>query len=64
MDAVMHDLREMLDVDVCGWVPNEAYAETRELARTIKEQVVDGAEADEKERIRDNFPFDDFDEGA
>jgi hypothetical protein len=64
MDVVMHDLREMLDVDVYGWVPNEAYAETRELARTIKEQIVDGAEADEKERIRDNFPFDDFDESA
>ncbi|GES61237.1 kinase-like protein [Aspergillus terreus] len=42
MDAVMHDLREMLDVDVSGWVPNEAYAETRELARTIKERCRGG----------------------
>lgn len=64
MDAVMDQMRQTLDVDVNGWVPNEAYAATRELARTIKERMVEAADVQEKEGIRNNFPFDDFDENG
>jgi hypothetical protein len=51
-------------VDVYGWVSNDAYTTTRELARTIKERMIEAADVQEKEGIRNNFPFDDFDENG
>ncbi|KAF1962350.1 kinase-like protein [Byssothecium circinans] len=60
MDAVMDQMRETLGVDVYGWVPNEEFAATRELARHIKERMIDAADAAEKDGVRNHFPFDDF----
>lgn len=64
MDGIMDQMRKTLDVDVYGWIPNEAYTATRELARTIKERMIEAADVQEKEGIRNNFPFDDFDENG
>jgi hypothetical protein len=64
MDAIVDQMRKTLGVDVDGWVSNDAYTTTRELARTIKERMIEAADVQEKEGIRNNFPFDDFDENG
>lgn len=62
MDTMMDQMRETLRVDVYGWVPNEDFTATRELAQDIKERMVAAADPAEKDGIRNHFPFDDFDE--
>lgn len=64
MDTIMDQMRKTLGVDVYGWVSNEEYTTTLKLARTIKERMIEAADVQEKEGIRNNFPFDDFDENS
>jgi hypothetical protein len=59
MDAMM---RETLGVDVYGWVPNEEFVATTEMAQNFKERMIAAADAADKDGIRNHFPFDDFDE--
>jgi hypothetical protein len=63
-DAMMDQIRETLGVDVYGWVPNEDFTATRELAQNLKEQMIAAADPAEQDGIRNHFPFDDFDEGG
>ncbi|RMZ83596.1 hypothetical protein DV738_g948, partial [Chaetothyriales sp. CBS 135597] len=62
MDTMMDEMRKALGVDVYGWVSNEDFASTKEMARNIKAQMIEAADPAEKDGIRHHFPFDDFDE--
>lgn len=62
MDEVMGQMREAIGTDITGWVPNERYSASKELAGTIKQQMIEQADPAERDGIRNHFPFDDFDE--
>lgn len=57
-------MRGILGVDVYGWVPNEEFTATKEMARDVKGQMIEAADVAEKELIRNHFPFDDYDENS
>ncbi|KAF7125526.1 hypothetical protein CNMCM5793_001765 [Aspergillus hiratsukae] len=62
-DTAMDQMRNVLGVDVLGWVPNEEYEATKAMAREIKAKILEAAETDEDRiGIQNHFPFDDFDE--
>lgn len=62
MDVMMDQMRETLGVDVYGWVPSEEFEASKELARDIKERMIEAADPADKDGIRNHFPFDDYDE--
>jgi hypothetical protein len=62
MDTMMDQMRETLGVDVYGWVPDEDFMATKELARNIKERMIEAASAADEDGIKNHFPFDDYDE--
>lgn len=62
MDAMMDEMRDSLGIDVYGWAPNEDFECTKKLVQSIKERMIESADLREKEGIKNNFPFDDFDE--
>lgn len=62
-DTAMDQMRNVLGVDVLGWVSNEEYEAAKEMAREIKAKMLEAAETDEDRiGIQNHFPFDDFDE--
>ncbi|GIK00090.1 phosphotransferase enzyme [Aspergillus viridinutans] len=64
-DVAMDQMRNVLGVDVMGWVPNEEYEAAKATAREIKAKMIEAAETDEDRiGIRNHFPFDDFDENS
>ncbi|RMD41469.1 hypothetical protein DV735_g3650, partial [Chaetothyriales sp. CBS 134920] len=62
MDTMMDEMRQAIGVNVVGWVSNEDFASAKEIARKIKQQMIEAADPADRDGIRDYFPFDDFDE--
>lgn len=55
--------RDAIGVGPEGWVPSAQYEEAKERGRKLKADALDAAESDEeRERIREHWIFDDFDE--
>ncbi|PGH10480.1 hypothetical protein AJ80_07523 [Polytolypa hystricis UAMH7299] len=64
-DVAMDQMRHILGVDVLGWVPNDEYEAARETAREMKAKMLEAAETPhEVTGVKDQFPFDDFDENT
>lgn len=64
-DVAMDQMRDVLGIDILGWVPNDEYETAKEKAREIKAKMLDAAETDEDRiGIQNHFPFDDFDENS
>ncbi|PKY06504.1 kinase-like protein [Aspergillus campestris IBT 28561] len=64
-DAAMDHMRQILNIDIQGWVPNEEYPAARDKASEIKARMLEAAETPEEvTEIGEQFPFDDFDEGG
>jgi hypothetical protein len=58
-------MRDVLNVDILGWVPNEEYKAAREKAGQIKARMLEVAETSRDiTAAQEHFPFDDFDEKA
>lgn len=62
MGATMDEMRDSLGVDIYGWVPNEEFTTTRELARNIKERMIEAADPADKDGVRDHSPFEDYED--
>ncbi|KAH1668119.1 hypothetical protein KXV52_005667 [Aspergillus fumigatus] len=64
-DVAMDQMRNVLGIDILGWVPNDEYEAAKEKASEIKAKMLEAAETDEDRiGIQNHFPFDDFDEGS
>ncbi|RHZ63626.1 putative sensor histidine kinase/response regulator [Aspergillus thermomutatus] len=64
-DLAMDQMRNVLGVDILGWVPSDEYEAAKELAREIKAKMLKAAETNEDRiGIQNHFPFDDFDENS
>lgn len=62
-DTAMEQTRNVLGVDILGWVPNDEYEAAKEMAREIKVKMLEAAETrGDITGIQNHFPFDDFDE--
>lgn len=61
----METMRDMLGVDIQGWVPNELYEFTIKNVRRVKAALADDCEGqDDVIALKEHFPFDDFDESG
>ena len=61
----MGTMRDMLGIDIQGWVPNELYEFTMENVRRVKAALADNCEdQDDVIALKEHFPFDDFDESG
>lgn len=59
----MGTMRDMLGIDIQGWVPNELYEFTMENVRRVKAALHENCEGqDDVIALKEHFPFDDFDE--
>ena len=59
----LETMRDMLGVDIQGWVPNDQYEFTMENVRRVKAALADSCEGkDDVIALMEHFPFDDFDE--
>jgi hypothetical protein len=59
----MEEMRDVLGVDVLGWVPNEEYEAAKEKACEVKARMLEVAETPKHiTAAQDHFPFADFDE--
>ncbi len=57
-DASSQRLRDLVGVNIDGWVPLEGYEEALEKAATIKAQMLASAETREERReVEENWPF-------
>ncbi|PYH75396.1 kinase-like protein [Aspergillus uvarum CBS 121591] len=64
-DIAIEEMRNILEVDVLGWVPNDDYDAVKGMAHNMKTRMLEAAETPEDViGVRDHFPFDDFDEVA
>ncbi|KKK25465.1 hypothetical protein AOCH_004383 [Aspergillus ochraceoroseus] len=64
-DIAMEQMRNVLGVDILGWVPNDEYEATKAMAREIKAKMLEAAETDDDVTgVQNHFPFDDFDENS
>lgn len=64
-DTAMEEMRDVLGVDILGWVSNDDYDATKAMALDIKAKMLEAAETPEDViGVQDHFPFDDFDENA
>ena len=64
-DTAMVQMQLALGVDVLGWIPNDNFEATKELAQEMKSKMLEAAETEHDiTAVRDHFPFDDFDEHA
>ncbi|KAL2851851.1 kinase-like domain-containing protein [Aspergillus pseudodeflectus] len=62
-DVVMEEMRDVLGVDILGWVPNEEYEAAKEKDREVKARMLEVAKTPRDiTAAQDHFPFDDFDE--
>ena len=61
----MGTMRDMLGIDIQGWVPNELYEFTMENVRRVKAALADNCEGQHDViALKEHFPFDDFDESG
>ncbi|RHZ55477.1 hypothetical protein CDV55_103246 [Aspergillus turcosus] len=64
-DTAMDQMREVLGVDVLGWVPNNEFEAAKQMAAEIKAKMLEAAETGEDRiGIQNHFPSDDFDENS
>ncbi|EER42917.1 phosphotransferase enzyme family protein [Histoplasma capsulatum H143] len=64
-DTAMEQMRNVLGVDVLGWVPNGGYKAAREMARDMKAEMLEAAETrGDVSGVQNHFPFDDFNENS
>lgn len=64
-DVAMEEMRDILGVDIFGWVPNDNYGAAKEMAGVMKAKMLEMAETPRVlSEVEDHFPFDDFDEHA
>ncbi|PYI30386.1 kinase-like protein [Aspergillus indologenus CBS 114.80] len=64
-DIASEEMRNILGVDLLGWVPNDDYDAVKKVAHDMKTRMLEAAETSEDRiGVRDHFPFDDFDEVA
>ncbi|KAL4981480.1 kinase-like domain-containing protein [Aspergillus falconensis] len=62
-DTAMEQMRNVLGVDILGWVPNDEYEAVKEMAREMKAKMLEAAETrGDVTGVQNHFPFDDFDE--
>jgi hypothetical protein len=62
-DTAMEQMRNVLGVDILGWVPNDEYEAAKEMAREMKAKMLEAAETrGDVAGVQNHFPFDDFDE--
>jgi hypothetical protein len=61
-DVSSQRLRDLVGVNVDGWVPSEEYEDAVHRAAAVKSQMLTAAETDrERREIGENWPFDDND---
>ena len=59
-DALSQRLRELVGVNIDGWVSQEGYEDAVGSAATIKAQMLAATETDEEKReVEENWPFHD-----
>jgi len=60
----LEEMREMLDTDSLGWVPDDKHLErSKAIAQSIKTGMLEHSDTEiERIAMRDHFPFDDHDE--
>ncbi|PKX96286.1 uncharacterized protein P174DRAFT_509561 [Aspergillus novofumigatus IBT 16806] len=64
-DVAMDQMRDVLGINILSWVPNDEYEAVKEKAREIKAKMLEAAETNEDRiRIQDHFPFNNFDENS
>lgn len=64
-DTAMEQMRNVLGVDILGWVPNDGYKAAREMAREMKAEMLEAAETrGDVSGVQNHFPFDDFNENS
>ncbi|KAL5041130.1 hypothetical protein BDW71DRAFT_213297 [Aspergillus fruticulosus] len=64
-DTAMEQMRNVLGVDILGWVPNDEYEAVKEMAREMKAKMLEAAETrGDVTGVQNHFPFDDFDENS
>ncbi|KAL2813757.1 hypothetical protein BDW59DRAFT_178165 [Aspergillus cavernicola] len=64
-DIAMEQMRNILGVDLLGWVPNDGYKAAKEVACKMKAKMLAAAETPGYvTEVQTHFPFDDFDENC
>ncbi|KAM5436338.1 hypothetical protein MferCBS31731_006031 [Microsporum ferrugineum] len=62
-DIAMEQMRDVLGVDILGWVTNEEYKAAKSKAREMKSKMLEVAETrSDAIAVQYHFPFDDFNE--
>lgn len=60
-DIAMEQMRQVLGVDVLGWVPNDEYQAVKEKAGEMKARILEAATTHSNvTAVQNHFPFDDF----
>ncbi|KAL2872636.1 phosphotransferase family protein [Aspergillus lucknowensis] len=64
-DTAMEQMRDLLGVDILGWVPNDQYKAAKEVSCEMKAKMPEAVETPSNiNGVQNNFPFDDFDENS